>query len=154
MLELHVLAGLHMAMMVCVIQADSAAADCPLCSPDLGIRSVAHPSLGNLLLLLLLFVTHQFAPPDQHHPTLFFKSPSHPLHTHTHSTTTVATTCTATCTYTQGSSVTSGLRKVTPDMKAKNRADRSGHVTTAAAAAGGGAPKAPAAAVAPRGPAR
>jgi hypothetical protein len=33
----------------------------------------------------------------------------------------------------QGTGVTSGLRKVTDDMKAKNRADRSGHVITPAA---------------------
>jgi hypothetical protein len=40
--------------------------------------------------------------------------------------------------------VTSGLRKVTDDMKTKNRADRSGHVTAtpAAAAAAAAAPKA------------
>lgn len=35
----------------------------------------------------------------------------------------------------QGTAVTSGLRKVTDDMKTKNRADRSGHVTAMPAAA-------------------
>ena len=34
----------------------------------------------------------------------------------------------------QGAAVTSGLRKVTDDMKTKNRADRSGVVAAAAAA--------------------
>ncbi|EFN50763.1 hypothetical protein CHLNCDRAFT_142506 [Chlorella variabilis] len=54
----------------------------------------------------------------------------------------------------KGSSVTSGLRKVTADMKTKNRADRAGAVPAAAAAAGAAAvavkPKAAAAAGPPR----
>lgn len=55
----------------------------------------------------------------------------------------------------QGTGVTSGLRKVTDDMKTKNRADRSGHVTaTPAAAAKGAAKPAAAAAAAAKGPPR
>lgn len=56
----------------------------------------------------------------------------------------------------QGTAVTSGLRKVTDDMKTKNRADRSGHVnstSTPPAAAPKAAPSKPAAAAA-RGPPR
>ena len=51
----------------------------------------------------------------------------------------------------QGGAVTSGLRKVTDDMKSKNRTDRTGHVTAVPAAAK--APPAKAAAAA-RGPPR
>lgn len=58
------------------------------------------------------------------------------------------------CCVLQGTGVTSGLRKVTDDMKTKNRADRSGQVTaTPAAAAPKAAPAKPAAA-ASRGPRR
>jgi adenylyl cyclase-associated protein len=52
----------------------------------------------------------------------------------------------------QGTGVTSGLRKVTDDMKAKNRTDRSGHVTTTPAAPKPAAKAAPAAGA--RGPPR
>ncbi|WIA37219.1 hypothetical protein OEZ86_014170 [Tetradesmus obliquus] len=53
----------------------------------------------------------------------------------------------------QGASVTSGLRRVTDDMKAKNRADRSGAVPAAVSSAGG-ARQQPAAAAAPTKPPR
>jgi hypothetical protein len=48
------------------------------------------------------------------------------------------------CRYAPGEAITSGLRKVTDDMKAKNRADRSGVVVAAAAkpAANGSKPAA------------
>jgi adenylyl cyclase-associated protein len=51
----------------------------------------------------------------------------------------------------QGTAVTSGLRKVTDDMKTKNRADRSGHVTAAPAAKPAAKPAPAAAAAAARG---